>query len=221
MSPFGAVITSHGWLSWPGPLPGTPASPSRSRTSPSGLNLITWCPLVPASFPAKSVAQTLPSLSTWKPCGVTNSPAPEARQHFTGVLVELEDRIELRVGLAPAVQTAAAAVIGPDMPVWTDVDARGRTPHPAVGQWRPVEHHRRVGIGQGPLNEVARERRSRRIRFHGCGHVPFWSRGSAPAARHHDNQGQRPERQPAMLHRDRSIITHAAPLSSGFAETES
>ena len=41
MSPFGAVITSHGSLSWPGPLPGWPAMPSRISTSPSGLNLMT------------------------------------------------------------------------------------------------------------------------------------------------------------------------------------
>ena len=29
MSPFAATMTSHGWLSWPGPLPAVPASPSR------------------------------------------------------------------------------------------------------------------------------------------------------------------------------------------------
>ena len=77
MSPLGAMTTSHGWLNWPGPRPATPASPRRINSSPSGLNLITWWPLVPSSLPSQSVTHTLPSPSTWKPCGVTNRPAPK------------------------------------------------------------------------------------------------------------------------------------------------
>ena len=41
MSPFGAVMTSHGSLNVSGPLPATPALPSFIRTFPPGLNLIT------------------------------------------------------------------------------------------------------------------------------------------------------------------------------------
>ena len=92
-------------------------------------------------------------------------------------------------------------------------------PQPPLGERRPVENHRRVGIRQGPLYEVAREHRSRHVRSH----VSFRSRGSTPAARHHDDQRQRHERQPATFHSDRSIVTHFVPhfFSPGCAERKS
>jgi hypothetical protein len=51
--------------------------PRLSSFSPFGLNLWTWCPFVPALFPEKSATQTLPSLSTEMPCGVTITPLPK------------------------------------------------------------------------------------------------------------------------------------------------
>src|SRR5215510_6831147 len=74
MSPFGAVTTSLGRLNVSGPSPATPALPSVISTFPSGLNLNTWWPL--PSLPVASLAQTLPSRSTWKPCGWVNIPSP-------------------------------------------------------------------------------------------------------------------------------------------------
>ena len=77
MLPSGPTTTSLGWLNWPSALPGLPAMPRLSSFSPFGLNLWTWCPLVPSLLPAKSAIHTLPSLSTWMPCGVTITPLPK------------------------------------------------------------------------------------------------------------------------------------------------
>ena len=77
MLPSGPVMTSFGWLNWFGPEPGCPGVPSDISSSPSGLNLCTWCPLVPSALPTKSVTQTLLSASTWMPCGVTMTPPPK------------------------------------------------------------------------------------------------------------------------------------------------
>ncbi len=76
MLPSGPMTTSFGWLNWPSALPGLPAMPRLSSFSPLGLNLWTWCPLVPALLPAKSATQTLPWESSAMPCGVTMTPLP-------------------------------------------------------------------------------------------------------------------------------------------------
>jgi hypothetical protein len=89
MSPLGATRTADGALNSSGPLPATPALPSRINTRPSGLNLKTWWPF--PSLPSPSVTQTLPSRSTCSPCGNKNSPSPKA---FTSV----PDESNLRIG---------------------------------------------------------------------------------------------------------------------------
>ncbi len=76
MLPSGAVMTAFGWLKCISSFPAWPATPSDISSSPEGLNLCTCWPLVFASLLLKSVTQTLPSLSTWMPCGVTMTPAP-------------------------------------------------------------------------------------------------------------------------------------------------
>src|SRR3984957_889285 len=76
MSPFGATSTADGALNSSGPLPATPALPSRISSLPSGLNLMTCWPL--PSLPRPSVTQTLPSWSTCRPWGNRNMPAPNA-----------------------------------------------------------------------------------------------------------------------------------------------
>ena len=77
MLPSGPVTTSLGWLNWPSALPGLPAVPRLRSFSPFGLNLWTWCPLVPCLLPAKSAIHTFPCASTWMPCGVTITPLPK------------------------------------------------------------------------------------------------------------------------------------------------
>src|ERR1700730_4894553 len=84
MSPFGATATAEGRLKVSGPFPGIPALPSVIKIFPSGLNLKTWWPFpcLPASSlvappPTPSVTQTFPSLSTKRPWGYTNIPAPK------------------------------------------------------------------------------------------------------------------------------------------------
>src|SRR6478735_566749 len=77
MLPSGPTTTSFGWLNCPSALPGFPAVPRLRSFSPFGLNLWTWWPLVPALLPEKSATQTLPSLSTEMPCGVTITPLPK------------------------------------------------------------------------------------------------------------------------------------------------
>ena len=57
--------------------------------------------------------------------------------------------MELRVGLAPAVQTAAAAVIRPDVAIGTDVDACGRAPHPPSGSGAQSRTVVGLGLGRG------------------------------------------------------------------------
>src|SRR5206468_9695341 len=86
-SPFsGSVTTSFGSVSASGGLPRTPGLPSVISTLPSGLNLTTTLPLLssPGNFCSSSrlatrasVTQTLPSRSTWMPCGHTNMPPPK------------------------------------------------------------------------------------------------------------------------------------------------
>src|SRR5580765_1540464 len=77
MLPSGPTTTSLGWLNWPSALPALPATPRLRSFSPFGLNLCTWCPLVPCLLAAKSAIHTLPSLSTEIPCGVTITPLPK------------------------------------------------------------------------------------------------------------------------------------------------
>src|SRR5215470_3426400 len=59
-----------------GPEPDTPALPSRNNSTPSGENLITWCPM--PSRPPASVTHRLPSGSSPEPCGKMNMPLPNA-----------------------------------------------------------------------------------------------------------------------------------------------
>src|SRR5262249_11436539 len=89
--PFGAVTTSQGSLRALGGSPASPGLPSVSRTLPSGLNLTTVWPFPFASgnfwssscvAARASVTQTLPSLSTWIPCGNTNIPPPKLFTNF-------------------------------------------------------------------------------------------------------------------------------------------
>src|SRR2546425_4008989 len=80
MLPLEATTTADGRLKIFSPSPATPALPNVSRILPSELNLKTCCPL--PSFPSPSVAHTFPSLSTEKPCGNTNIPAPKLFTSF-------------------------------------------------------------------------------------------------------------------------------------------
>src|SRR5713101_4838864 len=89
ISPFGATKTADGALNSSGPLPATPTLPSVSNTLPSGLNLKTWWPF--PSLPRPSVTHTLPSRSTWMPCGKSSSPAPK-------LFTSLPDESNLRIG---------------------------------------------------------------------------------------------------------------------------
>src|SRR5262247_2858354 len=85
MSPLGAVTTPAGDLKWYSSSPPTPGSPSVISSCPSGLNLrTTWPALTPAlaavataASAPESVAHTLPSRSTWRPCGQMNIWAPK------------------------------------------------------------------------------------------------------------------------------------------------
>jgi hypothetical protein len=86
MSPFGVVITSLGSRNVSVPRAPTPDLPNCRSTFPSGLNFVTVCPLPlasgnfasSASLAARpSVIQTLPSRSTWMPCGKMNWPRPK------------------------------------------------------------------------------------------------------------------------------------------------
>ena len=150
MSPFGAVITSQGSLNRPGSLPRTPGCPSAISTSPSGLNLMTWCPL--SSVPCESVTQTLPSASTWMPWGKNEEPRAEAGQDLAGLAVELEDRVDQVFRASARKPHAAAAVVRPDVSVdRVDVDARGGAPFAPVGEIDPVGHPlRHSGSGGRP-----------------------------------------------------------------------
>ena len=89
MVPLGATTTAEGRLKVSSPAPATPALPSASRTFPSGLNLKTCWPL--PSLPWPSVAHTFPSLSTEKPCGKINIPAPK-------LFTSLPEESNLRMG---------------------------------------------------------------------------------------------------------------------------
>src|SRR5258708_834627 len=99
MSPFGATRTADGALNSSGPLPATPALPSVINTRPSGLNLKTWWPF--PSLPSPSVTQTLPSLSTCRPCGNSSSPAPNDFNR-------LHDESNLTIGGVPPSSPALA-----------------------------------------------------------------------------------------------------------------
>src|ERR1700752_4800264 len=86
MLPSGALTTSLGSVNASGGFPALPGVPSCSSTLPSGLNLMTVCPLPAESgncLSSASVAdrasttQTLPSLSTSMPCGQRICPAPK------------------------------------------------------------------------------------------------------------------------------------------------
>ena len=55
--------------------------------------------------------------------GVEEDGGAEARQHLSCLAIELEDRVRLWVGIAPAVQTATAPVIYPEVAIGADVDA--------------------------------------------------------------------------------------------------
>ena len=92
MLPSGPTTTSLGWLNWPSALPGLPAMPRLRSFSPFGLNLWTWCPLVPALLPAKSAIHTLPCLVHVDAVRRHHHALAEVRQHRAGVAVELEDR---------------------------------------------------------------------------------------------------------------------------------
>ena len=94
MLPSGPTTTSLGWLNWPSALPGLPAMPRLSSFSPFGLNLWTWCPLVPSLLPAKSAIHTLPCLVHVDAMRRHHDALAEVRQHLAGVAVELEDGID-------------------------------------------------------------------------------------------------------------------------------
>ena len=85
----------------------------------------------------------------------------EAGKDLAGLTVKLEDRIDQGLR-APAGQShAAAAVVGPDVPVdRVDVDPGRRAPFAFIGKIDPVGHHlgRRVG-------QVARRRIRNRSRI--------------------------------------------------------
>src|SRR5262249_40521154 len=82
----GSVTTSVGSVRASGGFPLTPGFPSVISTLPSGLNLTTTLPFgsspgnfasVSALVTLASVTHTLPSRSTWMPCGHTNIPPPK------------------------------------------------------------------------------------------------------------------------------------------------
>src|SRR6195952_2185621 len=89
ISPLDATSTADGALNSLGPSPALPGVPSVISNFPSGLNLWTVCPLAPR--PTPSVTQTLPSKSTVRPCGNTNSPAPN-------FLTSLPEASNFRIG---------------------------------------------------------------------------------------------------------------------------
>jgi hypothetical protein len=88
---LGSVTTSFGSVSASGGLPRTPGLPKVISTWPCGLNLTTTLPFLssPGNFVRSSalgarasLTHTLPSRSTWMPCGHTNMPAPKLRTSF-------------------------------------------------------------------------------------------------------------------------------------------
>ena len=80
----------------------------------------------------------------------------EAGHHLAGVLVELEDGVAVGILLAaPGQGQPPAAVVGPDVAVRSDVDARRRAPLPPVGQRRPVQNHLAGRIRQRAIDPVA------------------------------------------------------------------
>ena len=101
----------------------------------------------------------------------------EARQHLARLAIELEDGIEVRGVLAGLAQAAAAAVVGPDVPVVrVDVDAGRGAPLAVGGHLRPIQDHLRRRVRQGPHHEVARQPRI------GCGRRFRSGNGRLPAA---------------------------------------
>ena len=151
ISPFGAVATSDGMLKASGPSPATPGLPSVNRTLPSWLNLTTTWPF--PSLPCPSVTHTLPSRSTWMPCGSTNMPAPKLFRKLAG-RIELDDGRYVR---AQASNTSAALEY-PDVPIAIDIDRARRPPLPAVGELRPAVFFVRVLLGVGSGTDGQRER---------------------------------------------------------------
>src|SRR5258705_5515076 len=161
MSPFGATRTADGALNSSGPLPATPALPSVINTRPSGLNLIPWWPF--PSLPSPSVTQTLPSLSTCRPCGNSSSPAPNAFN-------SLPDESNLRIGgkFDPSQakrdprfhergrSERAAPLRHPDTgAIGVDIHAAGRTPRASFRQFPPVlDRMIRVGRGIGRSTDL-------------------------------------------------------------------
>ena len=61
----------------------------------------------------------------------------ETGQHFAGKAVDLENRIDEIVVAAAGQGEAAAAVIGPDVAIGADIDARRRAPYTVVGKGYP------------------------------------------------------------------------------------
>ena len=152
MLPSGPTTTSLGWLNWPSALPGLPAMPRLRSFSPFGLNLWTWCPLVPCLV-AREVGNPHVALPVHVDAMRRHHHAlAEVRQHLAGVAIELEDRIDqvvVAVDRPAAGRPRAAALVGPDVSVHRiDVEAGRRAPLPARGKLTPVAGHLRRRVRQ-------------------------------------------------------------------------
>jgi hypothetical protein len=125
--------------------------------------------------------------------GHDEKPLAEAREELAGVDVELEDGID-QIGLTVSTGSeagAAAAVVGPDVPVGPDVDGRRGSPFTTVGEASPVRDHGGVGV-----REIL-ERRVRDVVRRGAGRS---GRGRRPGVgiRGRQRRAARPHR-PASL----------------------
>src|SRR5215470_3383890 len=134
MSPLlRSVTTAVGSVRDSGGFPRTPGFPNIIRTLPSGLNLITTLPFLPSlgkflrsseDGARESVTHTLPSLSTWTPCGHTNSPPPKLRISFpdsskrwTGLAL-----VPRQPGVVPGEHRSVAHTDLPSLPMATPLE---------------------------------------------------------------------------------------------------
>ena len=129
------------------------------------------------------------------------------RQHFACMAVVFQDRVDIRIGLAPTIEPiGTTAVIDPDVSVGTNVNASCRTPCAPIGKFCPLCNDLGCRIRQLPIDK---SRVGGRVLFY-C-HC-FFSRGRrcTAAACDHCRQRQRQEHHANTL----QIITHSALSSS-------
>ena len=84
-------------------------------------------PLGPGFVPLRVGNPNIASVIDMKPVRQHEQPGAEGSHDLASVLVELEDRVAVRVLLATTGQRhATTAIVGPDVTVWTDVEKTDR-----------------------------------------------------------------------------------------------